>query len=135
MEWNAATRQYLDNDGNPIPPSRIREYIDQFIENSQKDVSDKTTALRAGEITVAAFFAWLADKIINMHGTAAVIAYGGEDEMNPDRWARVGEKIYSELEYLKGFEHDAKEAYATTETIAHEVAREISRSHEVDPGL
>src|SRR5438128_11268662 len=107
MEWNAATRQYLDNDGNPIPPSRIREYIDQFIENSQKDVSDKTTALRAGEITVAAFFAWLAGKIINMHGTAAGIAYGGGDEMDRQRGRRARERTHAELEALERADPDA----------------------------
>ena len=135
MRWNKETRQYEDARGNPIPPAQIRQEVDDWIKSEQSEVDKKSEAMLAGSITVAAFFHWLKDKITSMHGTSGVVAYGGEAEMNDERWGRVGEKLASEIAYLENFQRQVEEAQKVTQQIAADVARLADRNPLVPSGL
>lgn len=122
MTWNPQTRRYVDDNGNEIDPADVRQMIDDYIDENQKDTDNHTTLLLAGAITIAVFFAYLTDKIVAMHGAATVIAYGGEDNVSSGAWAATGAKIHSELAYLENFQSQVEEAQRTTETIASNLA-------------
>ena len=125
MRFDPIDRRYEDDNGRPIPPATIRKEIDEWVKVEQKEVEREATKLLAGAITVAALFDFLADKIRAWHSIAGVIAYGGEAQMNPERWARVNEKIQSEIQYLENFQQEALASFEAAERIAQEVAREV----------
>lgn len=135
MEFDKQRRVYLDDDGEVMSAATVRDFVDGYIDAQQVEIEAQATALRAGEITVEEFFTFLDEMIVTTHGTAAIIAYGGEDEMNPDRWVRVGGRIHEQIEYMKGFRQEVEKAQETSETIAHSVMQHVIRSPEIPDAL
>ena len=135
MTWNQDKRVYVDDQGNDIPASQMRDYVDQYIASNQDDVDTKSAELLAGTITVAAFFEWMRETIISMHGVASILAYGGEAEMTATEWQRVAEKVTEELAYLENFEAKVEQAQASSEAIAADAASLIARNVDVPAGL
>lgn len=120
MIWNPQVRQYEDERGRPIPRSRIRQWLEQYITANKEDITTAVLDLLAAGAAVTLigeFFSALRDRITTMHGTAGVLAYGGESEMNPERWARVADRISTQFEYLTGFESAVNQARRTTDQI------------------
>lgn len=135
MKWDPKRRAYTDEEGKVITAATLRDWIGSYIDAEQSEVAAKAAAMRSGEMSVDEFFVYLEEKIIAMHGAVAMIAYGGEEEMDADRWHSVGTKIHSELDYLDGFEKEVKAAQATSESIASDVASAVGRSAEVPDEL
>lgn len=134
MIWNPNTRQYEDSRGNPVSPARIRQWIEDYIDANREELGDAASSLIAAGASaalIATFFEALRDRIKTMHGTAGVVAYGGEPEMTPDRWLRVASKINSEFQYVAGFEQAVNQARRVTDQIvetASLVAPNVERS-------
>ena len=99
--------------------------MEEYIQANKDEIEKESNGLisaGASALLIAAFFSSLRERVKLMHGTAAVIAYGGESEMNPKRWDRVAEKISSEYAYLAGFERAVQEARQSTDEILHRVS-------------
>jgi len=122
MKWNPKTRRYEDADGNPVDPATIREWVDSFIENAQSEVDDHSKSLLEGAITVAAFFAFLGGLITSMHIASSLVAYGGESEMNGERWGRLEEKLSEQLAFMEAFKEQVAEAETVTQRLADFIA-------------
>lgn len=125
MIWDAQQRRYEDDQGRPIPPIKIRKEIDSWIRLEQSEVEREAGKLLAGAITLAAFFTYMREKIAAWHAIAGTIAYGGQEQMNPERWARINEKVSSEIEYLNDFQKEAEASFKAVENIAERVARSV----------
>src|SRR5215831_12193780 len=126
MQYDARRRVYVNDDGSIVSPSQLRQQINQYIANEQAEVDAQTTRMRAGEITVAVFFAWLAAKIHEVHGAAAIVAHGGPENMTAENWAEVGRVIQEELDYLAKFQAETEAAEAAAESIAQRAATEAN---------
>lgn len=135
MTWNSKTRRYVDDNGNEVDPADVRQFIDDYIDEEQKSTDEQTALLLAGTITIAAFFAYLSEKIIAMHGAATVVAYGGEDNVSRETWAVTGAKINSELNYLANFQSQVEDAARTAQEIASDVALASAADPSVPAGL
>lgn len=122
MTWNSTLRRYEDANGKPIDSAQIRQWVDEFISNSQAEIDNQSNQLLDGAITIAAFFAFLTGLLTSMHIASSLIAYGGENEMNNTRWGRVDEKVSSELAYLATFQEQVEESQVVTESLAAMVA-------------
>lgn len=123
MTWDAEQRRYEDDEGRPIPPAEIRKQVDKYVKDEQEDVSREAKRLIAGLITVAVFFEFMRQKVQMWHEVTGQIAYGGSAQMTDDRWARVEDKIASELDYLAGFEQQVTQSFAIAERVAADVAQ------------
>lgn len=132
MKWDATRRVYVNDRGREIPASDLREYIDDYIVSNQQEVDRKTEELLAGAITVGVFFLFMRELLQSMHGTAGILAYGGEDNVN---WDRIRDKLNSELSYLEGFEAQVLRSQLATESLAADAAALIARNAEVPAGL
>lgn len=135
MTWDATRRIYLDDNGNPVDPEQLREWIDSFIENAKAEVDDHSTQLLEGAITVAAFFLFLSELVTSMHLASAMVAYGGESEMTNQRWGRVDEKLSSEIAYLEAFRERVEQAQVTAEAMASQVADLATANPVIPAGL
>lgn len=107
MKFNTKKRHYVDDRGRVIPAKEIRKHVNDWIEAEREEVVKEAEKVAVGTLAVSAFFSFMRDKIQNWHEVAGVVAYGGEAQMDEERWARIEEKVQSELNYLDGFEQDA----------------------------
>jgi hypothetical protein len=126
--WNPDKRRY-EKDGKPVPPDDVRKYIETYIDanKSELDAESESLLLRmATGVLISRFFDKFRERIKDMHGTAGVIAYGGEDQMSPERWGRIGDKISREYEYLNDFEQAVEESRKATDDIVRAVVRQTS---------
>ena len=129
MIWDARRRVYIRDDGSVVSPRELRQMLETYIEDEKRIVSREADKLIAGTITAAVFFAFLREKIKEVHGAAGLFAYGGEDQMNAERWARIGQKVSSEAGYVAGFERD----YLASEKVAQEIIAEAAEALQVAP--
>lgn len=103
MRWDEQRRRYVDERGRVISPREVRRRIERYIESEQEEVRSRALEVLHGA-SLALFFHYMSAKIRVWHSAAGVMAYGGEREMTRERWARVENKIQSELSYLASFE-------------------------------
>jgi hypothetical protein len=129
MIWDPRRRVYVHDNGTVVSPAELRDLIESYIEREKQEVDSQAQSLVAGAITSAFFFDWLRDKVKEVHGAAGLVAYGGEDQMNDERWARIGEKVASESAYVAQFEQD----FQASERVAQEIVTEAADALEVAP--
>jgi hypothetical protein len=125
MKWNSQKRRYEDGSGKPIPPAKVRLWLEDYISANKDDIqveSDSLIERGAKVVMIGSFFEFMRQKVQEMHGTSGVIAYGGEDQMSPERWERVGEKIVKQLGYLDGFERAVRESRHATDDLIGSIA-------------
>lgn len=130
MKWDAQKRRYIDSQGKPIPPAKVRQYVDQYIDGVQEEIDSKADELLLGTLTVAGFFAFLRDMVMSIHGNASALARGGQK--NAD-WGRVSERIRGEYDYLDNFEREVGRAFQAAKSIAQDAA--LIASPQVPAGL
>jgi hypothetical protein len=131
MQFDSRRRVYVNPDGSLVTPRELRERIDQYIDTQQGEVGREAQRMRAGAITVPAFFAWLSKKIEEIHGSVAIVAHGGPENMSNEDWARIGQRVQSELTYLAKFQKEVEAA----ERAAESLARRAAVAAEVPAGL
>lgn len=139
MRFDPIDRRYEDDNGRPLTPKEIRAHIEEWIRAEQKDIDREAQRFIDGQqadadsigklLAIADFFGYLANKIRDWHTIAGVIAYGGEDEMTPERWKRIGAKIDSELTYLAGFEESVKNSRIATDLVLAQVEKALNGSN------
>lgn len=126
MIFDPVRRVYVRPDGSVVSPSELRQLIENYIEQEKSEIDREAELLLAGTITAAFFFDWLREKIKEVHGAAGLTAYGGEDQMNPERWGRIGKKVASETAYVAGFQQE----FVASEQIAKEIVSEAVKTLE-----
>ncbi len=131
MQFDPRRRVWLDDKGRVMAPAELRELIENYIEREKSEVDSQAQLLIAGTITAVAFFDWMRDKVKEVHGAAGLVAYGGEDQMNPERWARIGQKISAETSYVARFEQE----FQVSERVAQEIVAEAADALEVAPAV
>jgi hypothetical protein len=122
MRFDPKRRLYLNDDGKIISPATIRKWVNDFILQEQKVVKKSAEQLISLTFDVAEFFEFMREKVAGWHSVSGVIAYGGEAQMNVERWARINQKVSSELEYLAGFRQEAEASFQAVERIAGQIA-------------
>lgn len=125
MRFDKKKRRFIDANGE-LPPAQVRKHIEDFITQEKQDVTRQAAKLLAGLLTLDQFFALMKSKIEGWHGVSGVLAYGGVDQMTPERWDRIDEKIQSELQYLDDFEKEAAASFLAAQQIAADVAASIA---------
>lgn len=107
--WSKEDRVYVDESGDELDDSELREGIDQYIESIQSDFAAKAALFAAGAITLTALFTFLQNEISAMHHAAGALAYGGLSQMDAEKWMRVNDRLQTELEFLNKFQVEAPE--------------------------
>ena len=107
MIFDPVTRKYIDDYGRVLTEADIRKLISHFIDVEREHVVQQAERVATGELSESAFFDFMVEKIHTWHQVTGLIAYGGESQMDEERWARIDKRIASELEYLDGFKQEA----------------------------
>lgn len=126
MIFHPKKRRFIHPSGQTLTAADVRKHVDDQITEWQAEVDKEHQKLVLGLITLAAFFEFMRQGIQAWHGITGAIAYGGHDQMTPERWARIEEKVQSELTFLDGFQQAAEASYATAQTLADEAVTSIA---------
>lgn len=118
MKWDRKTRRYVTERGRVLHPSEIRKRVATYIEAEQEKVAQLSAEVIEGNLTLAKFFDKMEDLIRQWHTTSGVMAYGGEREMNRERWLRIDNKIEAELSFLQDFKQEMQAAEEVTDILA-----------------
>lgn len=127
MKWDRERRVYVDDQGRTVPMVRVRRWLEEFIKANQDEIDAESSELINGLASaglIAAFFASLKRRIAAMHGAVGVVAYGGEKEMTPERWGRVGNRIAEEVAYATAFQEAVERSREITDAILQSVPLE-----------
>jgi hypothetical protein len=100
--WNPKTRTFV-RDGKPIPPDAVRRFVLDTVESAKSRMESIAKGYNGN---TAALFTEMRDEIRNMHTALAMVAQGGREQMTLSSWAQAGNRIKSEIGYLRGFERD-----------------------------
>lgn len=125
MQFDRARRKFIDPSGRTVSPTEVRKEINGFIQSEQFEVAKQSQRLIDGEISADEFFGFMRERVTAWHGITGVISYGGEDQMNAERWGRINEKIASQLEFLDGFQQATEDSLAASQAIADQVASQF----------
>ena len=125
MLWNNRDRRYEDSNGRGLTPTQVRKEIHQFIEDQRAEVRRESARMMSGEIQPSVFFQYMRGRVDMWHSVAGAIAYGGEEQLDDERDARIEQRIQSELDFLDEFEQEAEASFEAVETIAEEVSQRV----------
>lgn len=114
FEFNKKTRLYF-KDGRPVSPETLRSWVAEVLERARGEMASVTEDFIGGGINRAAWTLEMKAAISGSHGAMAMLAQGGRDAMDAEAWRMTGQKIKSELEYLRGFERAIANNEAGTE--------------------
>ena len=118
--WDSRRRVYVDAQGHTLTKGELNADIDEYIENTQEDIAKDVAMYTAGAITLAVLFSQLKDTVESLHGATGAIAYGGLEQMDAEKWARINERVSTELSYLNQFRQDVQAAQASGEALSAE---------------
>lgn len=134
MIYDPTKRAYVEN-GRVLTPAEVRAHIEDFITSEQAQVDTESKKVLAGTLALAAFFLFLRDKVRQWHSVTGMVAYGGQGQMNLERWKRINEKVQSELGFLDKFQVEAEKGLVATRDLASHAASIVEADESVPAGL
>jgi len=109
-KWDPRKRRYVDENGKEVSAKTIRRWADDFAASIAALYFARAAAVvnanNAGTLTQDIFAGWATQTrrdIRNSHRAAAVIAYGGLDQMTDAEWHRADQTVNREQGFFDTF--------------------------------
>jgi hypothetical protein len=99
--FNPRTGRYHEVNGRFVSDTQVRSGVDAAVDLAADRMGDAAARLRAGAITVEQFQAEMFAHVKDIHVATALAAYGGREQMTPERWGYVGSRIRAEYGYVR----------------------------------
>lgn len=101
--------RYRDEKGRFLSQASVEKLVDVRIEKLETSLKRFTRMLDAGSITLDQWEGSVREAIKAAHIQAAIVGYGGKDNMGSGEYGRIGQRLRSEYAYLQGFALDLLE--------------------------
>jgi len=98
--------RYRDERGKFLGKEAVGKLVDSRIDQLEANLRRYTRMLADGNLTLDQWQGSVREAIKNAHIQAALIGYGGKDEMGPAEYGRIGQRLRAEYTYLQGFARD-----------------------------
>ena len=98
--------RYRDERGKFLGKESVGKLVDSRIDQLEANLRRYTRMLADGNLTLDQWQGSVREAIKNAHIQAALIGYGGKDEMGPAEYGRIGQRLRAEYTYLQGFARD-----------------------------
>jgi hypothetical protein len=102
-------------DGRPVKPDTLRSWVAEVMERARSEMAETTDLFNSGTINRAEWTIRMRTLLVRSHGAVAMLAQGGKEAMDAKAWGRAGQRIRSEVDFLRGFERDIANARAGTD--------------------
>jgi len=101
--------RYRDEKGRFLSQASVEKLVDARIDKLENSLKRFTRMLSNGNITLDQWEASVREAIKGAHIQAAIVGYGGKDNMGSGEFGRIGQRLRSEYAYLQGFALDLLE--------------------------
>lgn len=101
--------RYRDEKGRFLSQASVEKLVDARIDKLEGSLKRFTRMLGNGDITLDQWEASVREAIKGAHIQAAIVGYGGKDQMGSGEYGRIGQRLRSEYAYLQGFALDLLE--------------------------
>jgi len=101
--------RYRDEKGRFLSQASVEKLVDARIDKLEASLKRITRMLSNGNITLDQWEASVREAIKGAHIQAAIVGYGGKDQMGSGEYGRIGQRLRSEYAYLQGFALDLLE--------------------------
>ena len=101
--------RYRDEKGRFLNKVSVEKLVDARIDKLQTSLQSYTKMLVDGSITIDQWQASMREAIKDAHIQAAVVGYGGKNEMGSGEYGRIGQRLREEYAYLQNFAKDLLE--------------------------
>jgi hypothetical protein len=101
--------RYRDEKGRFLSQASVEKLVDARIDKLEASLKRFTRMLSNGDITLDQWEASVREAIKGAHIQAAIVGYGGKDQMGSGEYGRIGQRLRSEYAYLQGFARDLLE--------------------------
>jgi hypothetical protein len=98
--------RYRDEKGRFLSQASVEKLVDARIDKLEGSLKRITRMLSNGNITLDQWEASVREAIKGAHIQAAIVGYGGKDQMGSGEYGRIGQRLRSEYAYLQGFARD-----------------------------
>jgi len=98
--------RYRDEKGRFLSQASVEKLVDARIDKLESSLKRITRMLSNGNITLDQWDASVREAIKGAHIQAAIVGYGGKDQMGSGEYGRIGQRLRSEYAYLQGFARD-----------------------------
>jgi len=101
--------RYRDEKGRFLSKASVEKLVDTRIEKLETTLKRITRMLSEGSITLDQWQSSVRELIKAAHIQAAIVGYGGRQNMGSAEFGRIGQKLRQEYQYLQGFARDMLE--------------------------
>jgi hypothetical protein len=101
--------RYRDEKGRFLSQASVEKLVDARIDKLESSLKRITRMLSNGNITLDQWEASVREAIKGAHIQAAIVGYGGKDQMGSGEYGRIGQRLRSEYAYLQSFALDLLE--------------------------
>lgn len=103
--FDKKSRTYFKN-GRPVKAATLKAWTADVLERAREEMGKATDSFIAGSINRPAWFLEMRGLIARSHGAMWMLAQGGRNAMDEKAWGKAGNRIKSELAYLRNFERE-----------------------------
>lgn len=106
--WDESIGKYRDAEGNVVPASKVRDWVDSLTEALALIFIGRAETLRES-FTIENFQSWNDQTrvdLVALHYAVMMIAFGGQPSMDQDRWALAEAIIATQVGYFDSFGRD-----------------------------
>jgi hypothetical protein len=107
--YDRGTGRFRDDKGRFLSQASVEKLVDARIDKLESSLKRFTRMLGDGNITLDQWEASVREAIKGAHIQAAIVGYGGKDQMGASEYGRIGQRLRSEYAYLQGFALDLLE--------------------------
>lgn len=107
--YDGNTGRYRDEKGRFLSQKAVEALVDSRIDRLDSTLRRITRMLVDGGITLDQWQESVREAIKGAHIQAAIIGYGGRNQMGSAEYGRIGQRLRAEYAYLQGFARDLLE--------------------------
>lgn len=107
--YDGNTGRYRDEKGRFLSQKAVEALVDSRIDKLDSTLRRITRMLVDGGITLDQWQQSVREAIKGAHIQAAIIGYGGRNQMGSAEYGRIGQRLRAEYAYLQGFARDLLE--------------------------
>jgi hypothetical protein len=112
--YDQSTGRYRDEKGKFLSQASVDKLVDARIGKLDASLKGVTRMLSSGNITLDQWEQSVREAIKGAHIQAAIVGYGGKDNMGSGEYGRIGQRLRGEYAYLQGFALDLLEQRIST---------------------
>jgi hypothetical protein len=102
-DFDEKRKRFRDKDGRLVSRREVRPLIDKLTNTVAKDAAKIANRYQSGQINLAQFEIEMRELLKSGHIIASSVGRGGRERMTLSDWAKVGNKIKWQNQYLSRF--------------------------------